>query len=102
MGACRFDDDDYCGDEVDAYYDELDEGQYGEIHSLDNMCVEPGCLEDGRFGSCGCCGGPLCFMHEEILCGFCTECTSSPVFGKRMAEIYGEDCDPILDNEIPF
>ncbi len=106
---------------MDDYWDDDDEEEEDEYNwledepDLENMCIEPGCLADGRFGACGCCGGPLCHMHEEVLAGFCTTCSSSPDFDKMMREIYGEieselssqmtphiETTVTVDDEIPF
>lgn len=80
---------------MDDFYEwddeeEDDDPLEAEEFRLEDMCVEPGCTLDGSFGSCGCCGGPLCFMHEEILAGFCTTCSTDPNFAQRMRKIYGE------------
>lgn len=101
--------------EMDDWYDDDDDdgSLFGDDEvDLENMCVESGCFEDGRFGACGLCGGPLCFMHEEILCGFCSECTSSDQFSRLMEEKYRDaesiqvesrqSVDVSLSDEIPF
>jgi hypothetical protein len=76
---------------VDDWFDddEDDEDEREDMH-LENMCIEPGCLSDGSHGSCGLCGGALCFRHEEILAGFCTTCSELPDFSEQMHRLYGE------------
>lgn len=105
---------DYYDDDFDDEDDDDRSRWLDDEPDIENMCIEQGCFGDGKFGACGCCGGPLCFMHEEILCGFCTTCTSDPSFNQRMSEMHGL-IDPVLsaapqkvnsavfdDEEIPF
>jgi hypothetical protein len=66
------------------YYDDgsgypYDEFEYDEDY-YDEDYYDEGftCLEDDcnlpTNAECQCCGGPLCHMHNELGCGFCTDC----------------------------
>lgn len=80
---------DFTDDEYEP--DDDDEEYYGRDDEFDIecLCIVDGCLNESHGDACGCCGGPMCGMHNETLAGFCLACTSAPDFNARMNEITG-------------